>query len=136
MCRWWSRLCTDSRPSYVVHLGSPRCYTQSSSPSLCTDVLGYHRASFHGAGRHVHARSLSRRRVLPRILRVPPPRIYRLCAWPLLAVDVPADYTFFSIYYDLVASIIASSLTILARLLHQPRNASAPLFAAFPSQPS
>jgi hypothetical protein len=94
-------------------------------PSLRTDVLGCHYAASNGKGRHVHSRSSSRTRVLPHLLRVPPPRLYRLLAWSLSVVTVPADYTFIFVHYDFVDSVIDSSSTTLAYLLRQPQIASA-----------
>jgi hypothetical protein len=78
---------TINRPPPLRGVAS---FTRSSSPSSRTDVPGCRRAASQGAGCHVHARSLSHRRVLPRLLRVPPPRLYMLRAWPLLAISVPA----------------------------------------------
>jgi hypothetical protein len=97
---------------------------RSSSPSSRTDDPGCRRAASHGVGRHVRARSSSSCRVLLRLLRVPPSRLYRLLAWPLLAFAVPTAYTVVFVHYDFIASIIDSSLT---SLLLQPPTASAPL---------
>jgi hypothetical protein len=88
------------------------CCTRSSSPSPRTDVPGCHRVASHGVGHHVRARSSSSCRVLPRLLRVPPPpRLYRLRAWPLLAITIPTAYTVVFVHYDFTASVIASSST-------------------------
>jgi hypothetical protein len=95
---------------------------RSSSPSPRTDAPGYRHAAFHGAGCHIRARSSSSCQVLPRLLRLPPPRLYRLRAWPLLAIAVPTAYTVIFVHYDYVASIIASSST---SLLLQPPTALA-----------
>jgi hypothetical protein len=72
----------------------------------------------------IYAWSSSRRRVLPRLLRLPPSRFYTLRVWPLSTVVVPADYTINSVQYDFVASVIASSSATRARLLRQPQTAS------------
>jgi hypothetical protein len=101
-------------------------FRRVASPSLRTDVLGCHCAASNGKGRHVHSRSSSCTQVIPRLLRVPPSRLYRLRAWPLSVVAVPADYTFIFVHYDFVASVIDSSSTTLAYLLRQPQTASAP----------
>jgi hypothetical protein len=45
----------------------------------------------------VHAWSLSRLRVLPRLLRASPPHLHRKPAWPLQAIIGPADYPFASL---------------------------------------
>jgi hypothetical protein len=97
---------------------------RSSSPSTRTDVQSYRRATSHGTGRHIRARSSLSCRVLPRLLRLPPPRLYRLRVWPLLAIAVPTAYTFVLVQYNFTASVITSSLT---SLLLQPPTASAPL---------
>jgi hypothetical protein len=111
--------CSFAERGHLSSLLSPR-----------TDVLGCRHATFHGVGCHVRARSSSSRRVLPCLLQVQPPRLYRLRAWPLTTIAVPADYTIISVHYDFVVSVIASSSTTLARLLRQPQTASVPLFAA------
>jgi hypothetical protein len=85
-------------------------------------IPGCRCATSHGADRHIHARSSSSRRVLPRLLGVPPPRLYRLRVWPLLAIAVPTAYTIIFVHYDFAASVIASSST---SLLLQPPTASA-----------
>jgi hypothetical protein len=83
----------------------------------------------HGASKIIdtfetYQRSSSSCRVLPRLLRVPPPRLYRLRAWPLLAITVPIAYTVICVHYDFVTSVMDSSSTSL--LLQSP-TASAPL---------
>jgi hypothetical protein len=108
---WWSRHCIDSRPVARLPLPGVASCARSSLPSPRTDVPGYHRAASHGAGRHVHARSSSSRRVLLCLLQVQQPCLYRLRAWPLLAIAVPTAYIVVFVHYDFVASVIASSST-------------------------
>jgi hypothetical protein len=121
---WWSHRCIDSRPAATLPLRGVASCARSSSPSSRTDDPGCRRAASHGAGHHVRARSSSNCRVLLRLLRVPPPRLYRLCVWPLLAFAVPIAYTVVFVHYDFIASVIDSSST---SLLLQPPTALAPL---------
>jgi hypothetical protein len=121
---WWSRRCIDSRPAAMLPLRGVASCARSSSLSPRTDIPGYRRADSHGAGRHIRARSSSSCQVLPRLLRVPPPRLYRLRAWPLLAIAIPTAYTIIFVHYDFAISVIASSSP---SLLLQPPTASAPL---------
>jgi hypothetical protein len=62
--------------------------------------------------------------ILPCLLRVPPLHLYRLHAWPLIAIIVPTTYTIVFVHYDFTASVIALSST---SLLLQPPMALAPL---------
>jgi hypothetical protein len=84
-----SHACTHHWPVAVVPthalqlcqpLGPYRRCTQLSSPSTCTNILGYHHVASLGVGCHVPARSSSRNQVLLHILRVPLLRLYRLPA--------------------------------------------------------
>jgi hypothetical protein len=119
--RWWSRRCTDSCPAATPPLWGLASCAQSYSSFPCTDVPGCHRATSHGADCHIRARSSSGRRVLPRLLRVPLPHLYRLRAWPIMAIAVPTAYTVIFIHYDFAASVITSNST---SLLLQPPTAS------------
>jgi hypothetical protein len=129
---WWSRRYIESRPAATLPLLGVASCARSSSPSPRIDVPGYHHAASNGAGRHVRARSSSSCRVLPRLLRLPPPRLYRLRVWPLLAIAVPTAYTVIFVHYDFAASVIASSSTSL--LLQSP-TASAALCLATALEP-
>jgi hypothetical protein len=116
----WSRRCIDSCPAAMLPLRGVASCARSSSPSSRTDVPGYRRAASRGAGRHVRARSSSSCQVLPRLLRLPPSRLYRLRVWPLLAIAVSTAYTVIFVHYDFAGSVITSSST---SLLLQPLTA-------------
>jgi hypothetical protein len=126
--RLWSKPPASNTPSKahtqlvvtLLHQLAPCSY---AAPSGCS-VL---RAVIFAVPTHRHPRLSSRRLtwletprpckvfvnrwVLLRLLRVPPPRLYKLHAWPLLAIAVPTAYTVVFVNYDFATNVIASSST-------------------------